>query len=223
MDYTLTRSNRKTCAIYIRNNEVAVRAPLLMPKYLIDEFVTLKSDWINTKLAEAVLRAERKSEFSLSYGDTVHYRGKNIPIIEKQGKRIELSENGFYIPQNLNSEQIKNACIKIYRILAKSVLTEKAYDFAKIMDVLPSSIKINSARTRWGSCSNKKNLNFSWRLMMAEDCVIDYVVIHELAHLKELNHSPQFWTIVEKTLPDYKEKQCKLKILQKDLREENWD
>ena len=109
------------------------------------------------------------------------------------------------------------------RMLAKHELTKKTLDFAKRMGVAPSSIKINGAVARWGSCSAKKSINFSWRLVMADDDVIDYVVVHELAHLTEMNHSKTFWAIVEDILPDYKERQSRLRELQKRLAGEDWE
>jgi len=107
------------------------------------------------------------------------------------------------MPPGLSPDEIKAACIQIYRILAKRDLTNRVFDFAKQMSVMPTVVKINSVKTRWGSCSSKKSLNFSWRLIMADDDVIDYVVVHELAHIIEMNHSQKFWAIVENILPDY--------------------
>ncbi|MDR2568929.1 MAG: M48 family metallopeptidase, partial [Oscillospiraceae bacterium] len=75
----------------------------------------------------------------------------------------------------------------------------------------------------WGSCSAKKSLNFSWRLIMADEDVIDYVVVHELAHLIEMNHSVRFWAVVERVLPDYRERQKWLRELQRKLNVEDWD
>jgi predicted metal-dependent hydrolase len=90
------------------------------------------------------------------------------------------------------------------------------------MGVSPAAVKVNSARTKWGSCSGKKNLNFSWRLLMADDPVIDYVVVHELAHLTHMNHSADFWQGVEHILPNYHTHEHALITLQEQLRSENW-
>jgi len=223
MSYNLIRSQRKTCAIYVRGNTVEVRAPLLMPRADIDRFVESKSDWIADRIAESALRAEQRAGFSLCYGGTVRYRGWDCPIIPKPGTRVGLSDDGFYMPPDLPPEQIKSACVRIYRLAAKAVLTEKALRFAGLMGLSPAAVKINGARGRWGSCSAKGSLNFSWRLMMAGDPVIDYVVVHELAHLREMNHSARFWAAVERVLPDYKERQKELKLLQKRLLEEDWE
>jgi predicted metal-dependent hydrolase len=108
-------------------------------------------------------------------------------------------------------------------MLAKQICTGKTLDFAKQMKVMPAAVKVNGATARWGSCSAKKSLNFSWRLVMADDAVIDYVVVHELAHITEMNHSARFWAIVAGMLPDYKERQKRLKELQRRLNAENWE
>jgi len=91
-----------------------------------------------------------------------------------------------------------------YRKQARNVLTERVEFFARKHGFKIGKIRVSSARTRWGSCSSKDTLSFTWRLVMAPLEVIDYVVVHELCHLKEMNHSKAFWTRVERILPDYK-------------------
>jgi len=221
--YTLHRSKRKTLALYVRNGEVEVRAPLKVSKRDIDKFVVSKEKWITDKLAASNERQEQRGTFTLNYGDMALYCGKEYPIAAKPGGRVGFDDERFYMPPDLTSEQIKNACVQIYRMLAKRDLTNKVLDFAKQMEVMPIAVKVSGAKTRWGSCSGKKSLTFSWRLIMAEDDVVDYVVIHELAHIAEMNHSGRFWTIVEGVLPDYKERQKRLKVLQKKLSMEDWD
>jgi len=123
----------------------------------------------------------------------------------------------------LTQGEIKRAVIRVYRLVAKNLLTNKVAGYAKQMGVTPIAVKINGAKTHWGSCSGKNSINFSWRLVMADDDVIDYVVVHELAHIKEHNHSDRFWAVVEGVLPDYKARQAKLKELQKRLAHEDWE
>jgi len=222
--YTLNRSKRKTLALYVRNGEVEVRAPLKASKRDIDKYVVSKEKWIKDKLAASNERQERRGTFTLNYSDMALYCGKEYPIAAKPpGGRVGFDDERFYMPPDLTPEQIKHACVQIYRMLAKRDLTNKVLDFAKQMEVMPIAVKVSGAKTRWGSCSGKKSLNFSWRLIMAEDDVIDYVVIHELAHITEMNHSGRFWAIVEGVLPDYKERQKRLKVLQKKLSMENWE
>ena len=91
----------------------------------------------------------------------------------------------------------------MYRLVAKSLLTNKVIDYSKRMNVVPTAVKINGAKTRWGSCSSINSINFSWRLVMADVDVIDYVVVHELAHTRYHDHSPEFWRFVERMFPEY--------------------
>jgi len=223
VSYKLIRSSRKTLAIYIRDGFVEVRAPLKLPKAEIDRFVLSKEKWIAEKLSQSRERLEKRASFTLSYGDCVTYRGKEYPITRRNGDRVGFDDVSFYIPPDLSLKEIKCACIQIYRMLAKHDLLQKTYEYSRIMTVMPSAVRINGAKSRWGSCSTQKSVNYSWRLIMADDEVIDYVVVHELAHLTEPNHSPRFWALVQGVLPDYVARQARLKELQKRLGAEDWD
>jgi len=223
ISYKLTRSKRKTVALYVRKGLVDVRAPLRTPEQEIDRFVASKEKWIKNKLACLEERAERREGFSLNYGDIILYRGKQYQIVQKSGGRAVFDGDSFCVPQGLSPQEIKAACVRIYKKLAKKDLSEKVHYYAKRLSVDPLAVKVNTAKTRWGSCSAKKSLNFSWRLIMADDGVIDYVIVHELAHIIELNHSKRFWAIVKSILPDYKERQKRLKELQEKLAGEDWE
>jgi len=194
-----------------------------MPRHEIERFISVKEKWIHSKLAELSKRVESRESFVLNYGDMITYRGDLYPIVQKAGNRAIFADEKFCVPQGLSNEEIKAACVKIYKKLAKQDLYERVQCFVDRVPVKPTAVKINSAKTRWGSCSAKKSLNFSWRLIMADDGVIDYVVVHELAHLIELNHSARFWAIVQSILPDYKERQKRLKTLQEKLSVEDWE
>lgn len=98
-----------------------------------------------------------------------------------------------------------------YREQARRVLTEKTAYYAKQMGVTYGRISIRGQKTRWGSCSAKGNLNYNWKLMLCPEEVQDYVVVHELAHRREMNHSKAFYRIVEEILPDYRERMRWLK------------
>ena len=98
-----------------------------------------------------------------------------------------------------------------YREQARRVLTEKTAYFAKLMGVTYGRISIRGQKTRWGRCSAKGNLNYNWKLMLCPEEVQDYVVVHELAHRREMNHSKAFYRIVEEILPDYRERMRWLK------------
>lgn len=94
---------------------------------------------------------------------------------------------------------------------AKRIFPERTAYFAKRMGVDYGRITIREQKTRWGSCSSKGNLNFNWRLVLLDPELLDYVVVHELAHRREMNHSVAFWKVVEAELPDYRERRRRLK------------
>ena len=223
MIYTLTRSKRKTLALYIRDGNIEVRAPLRMSKREIEKFITSKEKWILNNITVMQKQERQRESFNLDYGDTVLCRNKLCVITAINDNIVRYDDERFYMPADLAPDQIKYACVQIYIMIARRELTVKTYDYAKRMQVMPTAVKINSAKSRWGSCSSKKSINYSWRLIMADDDVIDYVIIHELAHILEMNHSEKFWKIVESFLPDYKERKARLKELQQRLGGEDWD
>lgn len=222
--YNLTHSKRKTIAIHItKEATVEVKAPLNTPKAVIDKFVLSKEKWIIANLADRQARNEQKSEFTLNIGDMVLLQGKKYPIKTVPNNNVGFDGISFYVPANLSNKEIKYAVIQIYKMLAKNILTKKVVEYAKKMNVTPLAVKINSANTRWGSCSSKNSLNFSWKLILADETAIDYVVVHELAHIKEHNHSDSFWKIVASVFSDYKACEHQLKMLQEKMSKEDWE
>lgn len=120
-------------------------------------------------------------------------------------KKQELVKNA-HIPEDFDQNEVKALKEKLLKIIEPLI---KYYSIK--MDVCPIRISINSAKTRFGSCSSKKSLNFSYRLALYPYEAIEYVCVHELAHLKEMNHSKRFWAIVEEQLPDYKSRKALLR------------
>lgn len=117
-------------------------------------------------------------------------------------KAVEAAESR----REYNEEEIKE-----YKKRLRPVLEERAACFAGLMKVRYHRITVRAQKTRWGSCSAKGNLNFNWKLALVPPEILDYVVVHELSHLIEMNHSPRFWQQVEQVLPDYKDKRLWLK------------
>ena len=220
--YKLVRSARKTIAIYIRpNGDVEVRAPKRAAVRDINAFVQSKAQWIAEKRSLVMARNEKRSHFSLDYHSRLLVLGEEWSIRLGRGG-YDLQGRQMIIPNGLDADGIKSACERGYRKLARDILPAKIERYAAHIGVTPASIRITGATTRWGSCSGKGSINFSWRLMMAPAEVIDYVVVHELAHLREMNHSPRFWAIVAGVMPEYPRCRAALKQLQARLAEENW-
>lgn len=222
IEYRLKRSQRKTVAIHITQAaEVEVRAPLKLPKATIDGFVAQKENWIRQKLALMQDRAQQRQGFSIGHGDTLLLMGKAYRVQESSDNRVRFDGESFHVPP-VDFTTVKPALIKLYKRIAEGIIKERVAHFAGSMGVVPVSVSINAAQKRWGSCSGQNRLNFSFLLCMADAAAIDYVVVHELAHIREHNHSPRFWAIVQAVCPDYKQRQQTLKTLQQKLAAQDW-
>ena len=145
------------------------------------------------------------------FGRRLPYRGIEY-ILGGCGGKKPFFDNAFCVPVKYTTEQIKSACVKIYRDLARRDLTEKVQKYAAEIGVEPNEIKISGAKAPLGNCSENKSLTFSWRLVMGKDEVIDYVVVSTLAQIIEPNRSPKFWSLVESVLPDYNERRDRLRF-----------
>lgn len=222
--YKLIRSQRKTLSLRITAEaEVEVRAPLRMPLEKIEDFITEKENWLQKHLTHLTKAKENRHQFQVTYGMSLQLLGKPYKLSPRPGKEIGFDGQTFYAPPGLSSEELRNHFIRIYKTLAQEYLFSRASYFTQLMKVKPTGISLSSAKTSWGSCSGQNRIRFSWRLIMAEKSIIDYVVVHELAHILEHNHSPRFWAIVAAILPDYPQHRQGLRALQKRLEGENWE
>ena len=223
-DYTIKYSKRKTMGLYItRNAEIEVRVPHGTPQKVVADFVDQHQQWINTHHGAVAQQVAEREDFALRFGAKLLFLGHEFPLEPVEKPAFGFDGQHFYAYAQMSAEELRTSLVGVYRTLAKKVLSDIVEEMAKHMGLKPKAVKINAARSRWGSCSSAGNLNFSWYLVMAEEATIRYVVVHELAHLIEMNHSPNFWRIVEQVLPNYKAEREKLKLLQKKLSVQSWE
>ncbi len=203
----IIRTRRKSIALIVqRDGKVIVRAPVAMPDRDILVFVNKNTRWIQKQQELIKLHPPKITEKKYVDGETFWYLGKAYPLEIVDGKRraIELKDH-FLIGQSMLSkapDYFKNW----YKEQAQREITRRVDGYAAKMGVAYRQIKITSAQSRWGSCSSRGTLCFTWRLVMAPLPVIDYVVVHELVHLTEKNHGKSFWSKVGVIMPDYKVK-----------------
>lgn len=202
----VVRSKRRTIALIVENDgSTTVRAPMRMPESSIREFVEKHVNWVEKKKAELQATVAVPPKQYLS-GEKFLYLGSvyTLEIVRDQNKKLILDDH-FRLAEaeHNNAEFVFQAW---YGQKAKQLIGERVKYFADRYQLHYEKIKITSARTRWGSCSSKNTISFSWRLIMTPLEVVDYVVVHELAHTVHHNHSKRFWGLVEKILPDYKER-----------------
>jgi hypothetical protein len=187
----------------------------------IQREITRKKEFYYERNPEQA-KTQYKSPLSEEFGRRLPYRGRDY-LLGGVGDRKAFFDDCFCVPVNYSDDQVKAACVKIYRDLARRDLTAKIQEYAAKMSVEPSGLKLNGAKTALGSCSANKVLSISWRLITSDDDgIIDYVVVAALAHIIEPSRSSKYWTLVESTLPDYKERQRRLRIFQERLKSEDW-
>ncbi len=199
-------SKRKSLSITVdAEANVIVRAPDIMPMKTIKEIIQSKKNWIEEKKQNVLKLKEEVPEISYDEGDKVLYRGNQVALKYAYNLRQPIYlENNHIVIEEKHKRIAPHLLKQWYSIEALNYFNRKAAHYAKTLKVHYKKVKISNAEKRWGSCSSKKNINLSWRLIMAPERVIDYVIIHELAHLIELNHSQKFWNIVARIMPSYK-------------------
>jgi predicted metal-dependent hydrolase len=201
----IIRSKRRTIALIIdREGKLIVRAPLRATQKQIRDLVGLKEEWIKSKqkLVNTTYALVKPKKYV--NGEAFLYLGNyyRLEIIPEPDHPIRLSDQFYLSRERLpQAEQVFKSW---YTAQAKRVISERVQWYAARYRFKVNQIRITNAQTRWGSCSPNGNLNFSWRLVMAPMQVIDYVVVHELVHLHEKNHSRRFWERVRIILPDYR-------------------
>ncbi|MDI9478919.1 MAG: SprT family zinc-dependent metalloprotease [Bacillota bacterium] len=223
INYRIKRSKRKTIALFVDPEEgVIVRAPERLTDRQIRKIVKEKSNWI-IKKQEELKKIKNVNVKEFINGEKLPFLGQLyelevIETVDTRGVLIALKDGKFQIKvfSNMKSydrrEEIKRKLIEWYKKEARTKYSERVEFYRKKLGVSYNKISIRDQKTRWGSCSNKGNLNFNWRLIMAPPSILDYIVVHELAHFIHANHGRDFWKLVENIIPDYREKREWLKI-----------
>ena len=231
LEYQLIRSKRrKTLSLQVKHGRVTVRAPHYVKSAFIDTFIQEKSDWLLTKLAEQ----KQKADFcDFSQNSSLLFLGEHLTLNVCLAKKstifidnslvIEDDSFSVYTPstRQLNvviservnirltkpsarAKQVKKLLETYFKQQAEQLIIERLEFLSKQTSLIPTKVNIRQYSARWGSCNNRGELSFNYLLMMAPIFVIDYVIIHELCHLVHLNHSKDFWHLVEEYCPNFK-------------------
>jgi predicted metal-dependent hydrolase len=216
--YEFQRVRRRSIGMVVSSEGLSVRAPKWVSSGDIETALHAKSRWICNKLVEQRERAlkQKASRIEWAHGVVLPYLGEMLTLVlDPRVKGLSLSEAmpgvpGAFsrtlvmgLPQDAAPELIGEAFQAWLKKQAKQRFDARVKHFAPLMGVKVARLSLSSARTRWGSASVDGSIRLHWRLMHFADHVIDYVVVHELAHLREMNHSPRFWEVVMSAMPDY--------------------
>ncbi|MBQ4288341.1 MAG: M48 family metallopeptidase [Clostridia bacterium] len=217
--YTVKRMRRKSLKLFITDEgEVMVYAPVRVDDSVIESFVSKNKKWIEEHI-ENVARQNSALEEHLK---SIRFLGQDIKVVKGEVMTAVLSSNGTLIVPDTTVQKERRLINDWYRRQAEAILTRRTEHWSEIMELYPENIGISNARKRWGSCSSEKHISYSWRLIAAGRDEIDYVVIHELSHLRYMNHSRAFWEQVGSYCPGYRECEKKLNDLSKYLKVTGW-
>lgn len=201
----ITKSWRKSISMsFDKNGVLQIKAPKFLLRPQIDAFISKNTAWIEkhyTKIQKQIL--DKKHYFFWKEVESLPW----IPTLYLKSRGLQ---NAASFSSN-EEREFKREILQYYKSQAKNYIIPRCNELAEQHGFAHKWIRITSATTRWGSCSSKKTLNFSYRLIMSPAESIDYVIIHELCHLRQMNHSAKFWKEVSDIMPDYKKYENHLK------------
>jgi len=197
-----------------------VHAPRSLTDHRVLELLAGSTSWIKKRLEQ--LQHTPFTPRTFKTGDRFLFQGQwlELQVLSAEIARASIRHKENYlvvrVPQETGAHQlgevIKSALAKWYRTQAKHIITTRIDHYGPLVGVPAPPFRINNARRRWGSCGVKGRLNFPWRLVMAPLTLVDYVVVHELCHLLQRDHSAAFWRLVAAVLPDYRQRRRQLRL-----------
>jgi predicted metal-dependent hydrolase len=214
IEYEIVRSKIKNLYIHVRDNKVIVKAPIKMKQSEIEDIVDRKKKWIYEKINQNVVENYKD-------GNTVKILGKDfllqVQFLKDIKPILELNESDVVISLPLerknrnNTQIIKDLINNLYMKIAEKEVAMAMMVVTRIVGIKPNKYRIKRLKTAWGTCTQNKNITINSELMKYDRQVIQYVVLHEICHLKYMSHSKEFWNMVEKYMKDYKEVRSRLK------------
>ena len=205
MNYRIIRSAKRRRAAFRVGKDSCLE--ILVPQKLSDSAVAQMVSANRDVIARLLARVPKRILLDFSEGSTFMLLGTPYPLRFTQ--RLRIFDNAFLIPRGTTAE-IKSSIISLYKELALAIIRKRLPVFQEKTGAFAEKIRISSANTRWGSRSSTGTISFSWKLIQCPLECVDYVIVHELSHQKEMNHSAKFWSHVALALPDYQQKRQKL-------------
>ena len=216
ISYTLTYSRRKTASIYIeRDGQVSVLVPDALSDSEIEQLLENKRKWIYQHQAEWQALHTARVQRAYVSGEGFLYLGRSyrLKVVPEQSETLMLKDGYFCLRANNGSSPDADTAFRaFYRTKGQTRIRDRVERNEKKFGLQAKAVRIIDLKHRWASCSSDGTLNFHWKCMMAPLTVLDYIVVHELAHLRYPNHTQTFWNAVDKVLPDYRERKSWLRV-----------
>jgi len=212
IEYVLVRRyGRRGVGLKVDEEGLTVSAPSSMPLAKVESIVRESERWIVRKIAEWSHR--KVSPMQWREGERIPFLGGGLALRLARGSRSRADRKEaelWIITRDGTASQIEQAVVRWYKRAAQSYLSERLLALSRASGLAPPTLTISSAMARWGSCSTKREVRLAWRLMKAPPDLVDYVICHELAHLRHMNHSNAFWAEVGRQCPDYRQRRSRL-------------
>ena len=217
LEILIERTNRKrTISLQVKDNRVIIKAPRTVSRKNLDEVIQRKKNWIKQR---AILNFEEQNLRNRKFinNEKFFFRGNEYRLSLILGSKEEVSiVDGLLLvtckdDRSACSKNVKSLIEDWYVRKSTKILNTRTHEFAKKMKVQPTGITIKDYVSKWGSCTTKNKISYNWRIIMAPDCVINYLIIHELCHIIEHNHSRDFWHHVGTYCEDFQGKRKWLK------------
>lgn len=207
LDYQIARSRRKTLAVHVRHGIVEVRAPLFVGDGEITRFVEAHRQWIVRKLE--LKSAQNAQRLDLRQGGQIFYKGRNLSIELVRGARESIETTATLFILTCRDDKGAGPARSLQRCLlqqAADVLPERTRALAAYLGAAErlQDVVFRKTKTKWGHCTSAGTIQYNWLIMLAPDAIIDYMICHEVSHLRVMNHSAKFWVLVESMCPDYR-------------------
>lgn len=200
----LERKQRKRLVLKVTPEGVCVSAPLNASNEIIRQFIESNKDWLSRKYKDLMPLLRPKNEWT--HGGKFLYLGEYVSIECSEGVFSPvLNGKVLKIPSTNDSLKVRDYCVSWLYLMALDILNKRTQFYVSKTQNSFMQIKLSKSTATWGRCSSKKEIQLNWRLIHLPIKLIDYVIVHELAHLKHLDHSRKFWTEVQRTLPNYEE------------------
>lgn len=207
-----SRGRRKTISLCIHDNgRITLRFPARLGIGRATDFIRSKTKWLEKKLLAFRSNSQGQETDDFYEGRPIPYLGRhfplswNLPQEESSAGQLVFTGEKFILPAHLKGAA-EELFLSWYKKAASDVLMPTVTHYSALMHAVPKNIRVSSARSRWGSCSAKDTLSFSWRIALLPQDIIDYIVVHELAHLTHKNHGRAFWDTVGNFIHGYRTK-----------------
>lgn len=207
----IIRTNRRSLSLTIdKNGDLVVKAPKRMEVEDILHFIKKKESWITSK-QKLVKSSLLKNQKIIDYENYLFCGKEYKKVYVSKNKRVELNDNIIVLPEGISKEKELRMMKKWYIDMTTEILNLRVNYFADLMQLNYLGLGIDNCKSRWGSCSKSGIIKFNLRISMLPHKIIDYIIIHELSHLLEFNHSKKFYDVIGSIMPDWKTQRKKLK------------